>query len=48
MAAVRGTLGRGHRKESSFTDIKEIATIYCQPDISNNSMDTRTTSKGTG
>ena len=40
--------GKGQRKESSFTDIKEIATIYREPDISNNSMDPRTTSKGTG
>lgn len=44
----RGPISKGHRKESSFTDIKEIATVYRQPDISNNIKDPRTTSKATG
>ena len=45
VASVRGIIGKGHRKESSFTDFKEIATIYRQPDISNNIMDPRTKNK---
>lgn len=35
----QGTTGKGHRKASNSTDIKEIATVDWQPDFSNNSVD---------